>query len=72
MKATTVEATQAQANLESSLAEAISTPCDWDDVDRVLVLDNGRMLHARPPVPNNDEARRLERVLCEPPNGLGF
>lgn len=37
----------------------------------VLLVDNGRLLHARPPVPEPDSDRRLERTLCGFPNRLG-
>jgi len=66
----TFEAMEAHAALESLLAAASGTPCTWSDADHVLVIDNARMLHARPPV--EDEARRLERTLCESPHGLGL
>lgn len=36
---------------------------EWTSVDEVLVIDNWRVLHARPEIPEGATGRELERVL---------
>jgi alpha-ketoglutarate-dependent taurine dioxygenase len=37
---------------------------DWSEPGTILVLDNWRMLHARPAVPENQNSRTLYRVFA--------
>lgn len=46
-----------------NLMETSSTSIYWNSPDDILVIDNWRMLHARPPVPEHALARTLERIL---------
>jgi alpha-ketoglutarate-dependent taurine dioxygenase len=37
----------------------------WESTQDILVVDNWRMLHSRPAIPNTAIERTLERVLVE-------
>lgn len=41
---------------------ATATPAVMDDDGDVLIIDNWRMLHARPAIEPNRQGRRLQRV----------
>jgi alpha-ketoglutarate-dependent taurine dioxygenase len=43
----------------------------WD-LGEAIIIDNARLLHARPAVAEQDTQRKLERMLCDVPDGLGF
>ena len=64
------QARLAHTSLANVLHSAPALMHHWT-VGEVLVFDNHRILHARPAVRHDDE-RRLERVLCGSPVGMGF
>lgn len=45
------------------LLDDASIPMDWSFSDEVLIIDNWRMLHMRPCIPESAMHRTLERVL---------
>lgn len=48
--------------MKANLAEATVTPIPMANLDDIVVIDNWRMLHARPEIPRGLEDRQLERV----------
>ena len=62
LKPLTADARNVQVELEALLKEVKVTPVYYDD-ESTLVLDNWRVLHARPRVLINQHSRVMERVL---------
>jgi len=63
-------AAEAQAQLVRALGSAAFKTHQWS-AGEALLIDNHRVLHSRPPVPETDRDRRLERILCRAPTSLG-
>jgi len=40
-------------------------PMDWQSTEDILIIDNWRMVHMRPSIPDFAKARTLERVLVK-------
>jgi len=60
-------AVRLDADLRNSLeidSPASEIAMDWRAPGRVVVIDNWRVLHARPPVPEWEEKRTLYRVFA--------
>ena len=53
---------QVSAAWRTLINEAAPTPVAMADDGDVLIIDNWRMLHARPPISSERRDRRLERV----------
>jgi L-asparagine oxygenase len=70
MQATGKRAVAADVELRNRVAQSGTVRHEWAEQSRILVVDNARMLHARPAV--RDESRVLERTLCDAPGGLGL
>jgi len=47
------------------LLNASPIPMDWQSPDDLLIVDNWRMLHMRPPIHEVGKNRTLERVLVK-------
>lgn len=56
------------SEMQSRLANVVPMPIRMVEDGDVLVIDNWRMLHARPAIPSNRRDRHLERVYLE---GIG-
>ena len=57
-----------QTTISAALQELLKDspiPMDWVSPDEVLIIDNWRMVHMRPHLPESAMHRTLERVLVK-------
>jgi alpha-ketoglutarate-dependent taurine dioxygenase len=69
MEPETPEAVRASEVLLRTLSTSATREHHWRDGE-VLILDNQRILHSRPAVPQSDRGRRLERLTADVPELL--
>jgi alpha-ketoglutarate-dependent taurine dioxygenase len=70
MRPTSARAGEAELAFQALIEEADPVEHAWQ-ANELLLLDNTRIVHARPPVGENDSNRELERLLCAVPSRLG-
>jgi alpha-ketoglutarate-dependent taurine dioxygenase len=70
MTPTSAMAGEAELAFQALIEDAEPVEHAWE-ADELLLLDNTRIVHARPPIGENDANRELERLLCALPSRLG-
>jgi alpha-ketoglutarate-dependent taurine dioxygenase len=70
MVPTSARAGQAELAFQALIEDGEAVEHEWE-ANELLLLDNTRIVHARPPIGENDANRELERLLCAIPRRLG-
>ena len=70
MTPTSARAGEAELAFQALIEGADPVEHAWE-ANELLLLDNTRVVHARPPIGENDANRELERLLCALPSRLG-
>jgi alpha-ketoglutarate-dependent taurine dioxygenase len=70
MMPTSARAGEAELAFQALIEDAEPVEHAWE-ANELLLLDNTRIVHARPPIGENDANRELERLLCALPSRLG-